>query len=374
MLLTSVVVALEYIVQYHSDAKVQADVVIGDFKASFVSKDAARKMYKNEQVKRVVKNSIKHLVYERPTWGIGQGDLSPVKDDVKGTQSNPPSWGIDRIDSRSGLDNKYVYPSVAGEGTTAYIVDTGINVSHDDFEGRATFGSDFTGEGLFDGNGHGSHVAGTIGGKTYGVAKKVNLVAVRVLNSQGSGEDEGIIKGLEWVVNDAKAKNTKATINMSIGGEPSQVLDDAVNAVVAQGIVVVVAAGNENGDACLSSPASAKDAITVGATDKNDRRASFSNYGTCVDVNGPGVAITSAWKGSNSIFKTISGTSMATPHVAGVANLYLALGVQNVTEAILENATPNAIKGLGNGTPNLLVYNELANSPQQDKTSGLFDY
>ena len=340
-MLFSTVVALEYIVQYHPDVEVDADVTIGDFKVSFVTQEKARKMFKNESVKRIVKNTLKHVFIEEET------------------QATPSSWGIDRIDSRTGLDKKYVYPASAGEGTTAYIIDTGINVEHEDFEGRATFGFDATGQGLSDGHGHGTHVAGTVAGKAYGVAKKANLVAVRVLNSQGSGDDEGIIKGLEFVVKDSKAKKTKATINMSIGGEQTDLLDDAVNAVVAQGVVVVVAAGNESGDACNSSPAAAWSAITVGATDRTDRAASFTNYGKCVDISGPGVGITSAWKGGSTATRTISGTSMASPHVCGVANLYLGLGVANVTATMLANASADKIKGLKSSTPNLLVFNAL---------------
>ena len=338
-MLFTIALALEYIVQFHPDAQVKPDVTIGDFKVSFCDRETAEKMYKDSTVKRITKNYLKHIVVEEEI------------------QSAPSSWGIDRIDSRNGLDEQYVYPVSAGKGTTAYILDTGIDIEHEDFEGRATFGFDATGRGFEDGHGHGTHVAGTVAGKTHGVAKKAKLVAVRVLNEYGSGNDAGIIRGLEFVVRDSKAKKTKATINMSIGGYQTNLLDDAVNAVSAQGVVVVVAAGNERGSACKSSPAAAWSAITVAATDKTDQAAAFTNFGKCVDISAPGVGITSAWPGNST--KISSGTSMSSPHVCGVANLYLGLGVANVTAAMLANASIDKIKGLKPSTPNSLVYNSL---------------
>ena len=283
MLITAVI-ASDYIVKYTVDSTAIPDVQIGDFKVSFVSKMEAMRLYKNRNVEKIYRNTIKHVAEVQ----------------------SMPTWGIDRIDDL-GLDKLYNYPSSAGEGTTAYIVDTGINTNHTDFGNRATFGFDATNEGFFDGHGHGSHVAGTVSGLLYGVAKKAEVVAVKVLGTDGYGDDAGIIKGLEFVVADAKLRRTKATINMSIGGELSQVLDDAVNAVVKQGIVVIVAAGNENQNACNSSPAAAKEAITVGATDSRDRKAGFSNWGPCVDINGPGVNIKSVWKGTTTGTNTISG-------------------------------------------------------------------
>eukprot|EP00835_Amoeboradix_gromovi_P004661 NODE_376_length_9826_cov_0.285288.p2 type:complete len:303 gc:universal NODE_376_length_9826_cov_0.285288:7228-8136(+) len=298
MIFTNLVAATlnDYIVQYQANSDVEADIVIGDFKASLlkITDQEALKMHKSEGVKSVEKDSLFHTL---------------------DTQESPISWGLDRIDSRSGLDSKYVYPTTGGAGVTVYVIDTGINVAHDDFEGRATFGYDATGEGKFDGNGHGSHVAGTIGGKEYGVAKKVDLVAVKVLTSGGSGTNAGVLKGIQWAYNDSKKKSGKTVGNMSLGGGYSKALNDAIAAAVKNGLVMVVAAGNDGDDSCKLSPASAPDAITVAAVDRTDTLAYFSSWGSCVDIAAPGVDITSVWKGSSDATKTISGTSMASPHV-----------------------------------------------------------
>jgi subtilisin family serine protease len=231
----------------------------------------------------------------------------------------PATWGIDRIDQTTlPVDNTYNY-SQSGAGVTAYIVDTGILPSHSEFAGRVRSGYTAITDGLgtVDCNGHGTHVSGTVAGTTYGVAKDASLVAVRVLDCAGSGTNTGVIAGINWATTDHASG--PAVLNMSLGGGFSQALNDAVAAAVADGITVVVASGNSNADACASSPASAPTAITVNATDSADARATFSNYGSCTDIYAPGVSITSSWYNSNTATNTISGTSMASPHVAGAA-------------------------------------------------------
>jgi subtilisin family serine protease len=242
------------------------------------------------------------------------------------TQS-PVTWGLDRIDQRNRpLSNSFTY-TATGSGVTAYIIDTGIRYSHNDFGGRAVFGYDALGGNGSDCNGHGTHVAGTVGGATYGVAKAVRLVAVRVLNCSGSGTTSGVIAGVNWVTGNHTA-GTPAVANMSLGGGASSALDTAVRNSIADGVSYAVAAGNGNvlgqaQNACNYSPARVAEAMTIGATDSSDRKASWSNYGSCVDWFAPGVSITSAWYNSNTATRTISGTSMATPHTAGVAAQYL---------------------------------------------------
>jgi subtilisin family serine protease len=274
------------------------------------------------------------------------------------TQTPAPSWGLDRIDAITGTNGSYTYPNTGG-GVTAYILDTGINPTHDDFTGRILQGRDFIdGDNVpTDCHGHGTHVSGTVGGTTYGVAKAVKLVAVRVLNCAGSGSTSGVIAGVDWVTANAIKP---AVANMSLGGGAWAALDDAVTGAIASGVTFAVAAGNSNADACNYSPSATPNAITVGSTTIADMKSSFSNYGPCVDVNAPGSSITSAWIGSNSATNTISGTSMASPHVAGAAALVLgnnsALTPAQVRDALVNGATNNVIGGLGNGTPNKLLY------------------
>jgi subtilisin family serine protease len=277
---------------------------------------------------------------------------------IDATQS-PATWGLDRIDQRSlPLNNAYVY-SATGAGVTAYIIDTGILVSHTQFGGRASVGYDAIGDGRngIDCNGHGTHVAGTVGGSTYGVAKDVTLKAVRVLNCSGSGTTSGVIAGVNWVTANAQKP---AVANMSLGGGVSSSLDTAVANSINKGVTYAIAAGNSNRNACNYSPARVAAAITVGATTSADARASYSNYGSCLDIFAPGSSITSAWYTSATATNTISGTSMATPHVAGVAALYLQRNPSatpaQVANAIITNSTANVVTSAGSKSPNRLLY------------------
>jgi len=276
---------------------------------------------------------------------------------IAGTQTNPPSWGLDRIDQRyRPLDNSYTYPTTAGN-VTAYIIDTGIRTTHNDFGGRARAGYDAFGGTSADCNGHGTHVAGTVGGSTYGVAKGVRLVAVRVLDCSGSGTTAGVIAGVNWVTGNAVKP---AVANMSLGGPASTTLDRAVSTSIASGITYAVAAGNSTANACNSSPARVGSALTVGATTSTDARAYYSNYGTCLDIFAPGSSITAPWYNSNSATRTISGTSMAAPHVAGAAALVLgrfpAYPPSQVGSYLTTNATAGVVTSPGGGSPNRLLF------------------
>lgn len=273
------------------------------------------------------------------------------------TQSNP-DWGLDRIDQKNlPLDSAYSYLQT-GSGTTAYIVDTGILSTHQQFSGRVLSGytaiSD--GNGTSDCHGHGTHVAGTVGGSTYGVAKNVSLVPIRILGCDGSGASSNVIAGLDWILKNGKKP---AVVNMSLGGEANASLDSAVENLFNNGYVMVVAAGNSNTDACSSSPARVSKAITVAATDSTDTRASYSNYGSCVDIFAPGSQINSSWIGSNTATKVLNGTSMATPHVAGVVAEMLqstpTATPQTISTNLLNQASSNVVKN-PSGSPNRLLY------------------
>ncbi|KAJ5512258.1 Peptidase S8/S53 subtilisin/kexin/sedolisin [Penicillium fimorum] len=307
---------------------------------------------------------------------------SEVRTMTDGTVENNAPWGLARISHRESLSfgnfNKYLYAEEGGEGVDAYVIDTGTNVEHVDFEGRANWGQTIPqGDADEDGNGHGTHCSGTIAGKKFGVAKKANVYAVKVLRSNGSGTMSDVVKGVEWAA-EAHIKKSKkgdkkfkgSVANMSLGGGSSRTLDLAVNAAVDAGIHFAVAAGNDNADACNYSPAAAEKAITVGASTLADERAYFSNYGKCTDIFAPGLNILSTWVGSKHATNTISGTSMASPHIAGLLAYYVSLApakdsayaVADVTPkqlkaALISIATEGALTDMPSDTPNLLAWN-----------------
>jgi subtilisin family serine protease len=273
------------------------------------------------------------------------------------TQSNPPSFGLDRVDQRDlPLDRAFTAPSTASN-VNAYIIDSGIRVTHRDFGGRATFAFNAVGDGInTDCNGHGTHVAGTVGGSSFGLAKGVRLFAVKVVDCNGGGDAASVVNGINFVTRNAIKP---AVANMSLGGGASATIDRAVNASIASGVTYAVAAGNENQNACNVSPARVPAAITVGATDQSDQRASFSNFGSCVDIFAPGVNIRSDFATSNNATQVLSGTSMATPHVTGAAALVLAgnpnLTPQQVRNSLVNNATTNVVTDPA-GSPNRLLF------------------
>ena len=294
---------------------------------------------------------------------------------VSDSQPSPPSYGIDRIDQRNlPLSGSYTYSS-QGSGVTAYIIDTGIRATHADFGGRVQPGVN-TVDGspsTEDCNGHGTHVAGTVGGATYGVAKNVSLVAVRVFACANSTTTAAIIAGVDWVTANHTA-GTPAVANMSLGGGASAALDTAVQRMINDGVVTAVAAGNDSNNGCNGSPARVANAVVVGATDSGDNQASFSSFGTCVDVHAPGVNIVSAGIASDTASATLSGTSMATPHVTGAAARLLSnsptASGQTIHDRIVSTATPGVVKGIATtctflqnllgtcdkGTPNRLLW------------------
>jgi subtilisin family serine protease len=274
------------------------------------------------------------------------------------TQTNPP-WGLDRIGQRDlPLNRTYSY-TTTGSGVNAYIIDTGIRTTHTQFGGRASVGFDAVGDGQNgnDCNGHGTHVSGTVGGSTFGVAKAVRLFAVRVLSCSGSGSNAGVIAGVDWVTAN---RIRPAVANMSLGGGASAALDTAVRNSIAAGVTYAIAAGNSNANAANSSPARVAEAITVGATTMTDARSSFSNFGSVVDIFAPGSAILSAWRTSDTATNTISGTSMATPHVAGVAARFLqsnpTASPAAVRNELVAQATLNHLSGIPTGTANRLLF------------------
>ncbi|WP_405014971.1 S8 family peptidase [Kitasatospora sp. NBC_01539] len=279
---------------------------------------------------------------------------------LDGAQSAPPSWGLDRIDQkRPPLTDRFDYPDTAGRGVTAYIVDTGVRISHEDFGGRASYGFDAVdGDGVADdGNGHGTHVAATVAGTTYGVAKQALVVAVRVLDDWGSGTVEGVVAGIDWVTGHAVRP---AVVNLSLGSDPDDVLDTAVRNSIATGLTYTVAAGNQGADASEHSPARVPTAITVGSAESDDSVSSFSNHGPLVDLFAPGSDITSAGIIYDEDYTTMSGTSMASPHAAGAAALYLAdhrtATPAQVAAALNASATAGSLSNLVGNSPDRLLY------------------
>ncbi|MEV4710157.1 S8 family peptidase [Micromonospora sp. NPDC049374] len=275
---------------------------------------------------------------------------------IQATQTNA-TWGLDRIDQRNRpLSTTYTYPNTASN-VRAYIIDTGIRTSHNQFGGRATWGTNTVDSNNTDCNGHGTHVAGTVGGSTHGVAKGVRLVAVKVLNCSGGGTTTSVVNGVNWVTANAVKP---AVANMSLGGGASSSIDNAVRNSIASGVSYAVAAGNSNANACNYSPARTSTAITVGSTTSTDARSSFSNYGSCVHIFAPGSSITSTWHTSNTATNTISGTSMASPHVAGAAALVLGANPSyspaQVKSYLVNNATTGVVTSPGSGSPNRLLF------------------
>ncbi|MFJ5308892.1 S8 family peptidase [Streptomyces sp. NPDC088350] len=274
------------------------------------------------------------------------------------TQSSAP-WGLDRVDQAAlPLSGTYTYPDSAGSGVTVYVIDTGVRITHTQISGRASYGYDAV-DGdttASDGNGHGTHVATTIAGSTYGVAKKANIVAVRVLDNSGSGTTAGVIAGIDWVISH---HTTPAVANMSLGGSASASLDTAVANSISSGVTYAVAAGNSSANASSYSPARVSTAITVGATTSADAKASYSNYGSVLDIFAPGSSILAGYNTSDTATATLSGTSMATPHVAGAAAVYLSGHTSStpaqVATALVNGATSGVVTSAGTGSPNKLL-------------------
>ncbi|WP_117211882.1 S8 family serine peptidase [Allorhizocola rhizosphaerae] len=288
---------------------------------------------------------------------------------IQDTQTPTPSWGLDRIDQNDlPLNNSYTYPNTASN-VKIYVIDTGIRITHTDFGGRATWGHNAVDSNNTDCHGHGTHVAGTAGGTSYGVAKAAALVAVKVLNCQGSGTTAQVVAGINWVTSDHQA-GVAAVANMSLGGGVDTAIDNAVSNSISDGVTYAIAAGNSNANACNFSPARVPAAITLGASERTDARASYSNFGTCLDLFAPGSGITSAWATGDSATNTISGTSMASPHAAGAAALILSANPgwtpQQVRDAMVASATPGKITNPGSGSPNLLLKVGAAQPPTQD--------
>ncbi|KAI9099894.1 peptidase S8/S53 domain-containing protein [Phlyctochytrium arcticum] len=301
-----------------------------------------------------------------PTANLSASFISAISGNDTQLQRNPP-WGLDRISHREpGFLGVYPYPPNGGVGIDIYVVDTGCNTNHQDFGGRARFGASFSPNGNDDGNGHGTHVAGTAAGTIYGVAKGANIIAVKVLDNDGQALISQVIKGVEWVLQQIRARPTRrAVINMSLGGGgKSALLNNVISQAVQLDVPVAAAAGNNNTDACLTSPGDSEFVLTVGASDENDRRATFSNWGRCVKIMAPGTNITSTWITSNTATRIAQGTSMASPHVAGLMALVLSTypnaTASDVYNILLDVASTDVLdKSTLQGGADRLLYNGL---------------
>ena len=327
--------------------------------------------FTDEIIKIISQDPIIKFVEQETTVKISNSSL----------QEEAP-WGLHRVSHREkpkyGQDLEYLYEDAAGKGVTSYVLDTGIDTEHEDFEGRAEWGAVIpANDEASDLNGHGTHCAGIIGSKHFGVAKNTKIVAVKVLRSNGEGTVSDVIKGIEYVtkehIESSKKKNKEfkgSTANLSLGSSKSLAMEMAVNAAVDSGVHFAIAAGNEDEDACLSSPAGAEKSITVGASTFSDDRAFFSNWGTCVDVFAPGINIMSTYIGSRNATLSLSGTSMASPHVAGILSYFLSLqpapdseffndapSPQELKEKVLKFSTQGVLGDIGDDTPNKLIYN-----------------
>lgn len=365
-----------YIVVYRNKGAEVAhggdEVDVDDEAGKVVRKYKARV---NETWRHAVKGLVVEMSAEDAEALSADPGVALVEEDaimsVNATQTGA-TWGLDRIDQASlPLNGSYGY-NAEGAGVTAYIIDTGIRASHVEFEGRASVGADFTAgtQNGADCHGHGTHVAGTLGGKTYGVAKRASLVAVRVFGCDGTGPVSGIIAGVDWVTANRKLP---AVANMSLGGSTSTALDSAVANSIAAGVTYVVSAGNANANACNYSPSRVTGAVTVGATTSSDVRANYSNWGSCLDLFAPGSSVVSAWASSDGATTTLSGTSMAAPHAAGVAALYLSaepgLTPQQVASRLVTDSTPNKVGSRGSNSPNRLLFSGKVPVAVSDRTA-----
>jgi len=321
--------------------------IASTYNATFLS--AVTVNLSDEDLEKVKKRYGKNIEYVEPDgYGFSAG-----------TQQSAPSWGLARVGKWSpGGGNSYQYPDASGAGVDVYVLDTGLMFSHSSFEGRAKFIQNYVpGSGNNDVVGHGTHVAGTIGSSIYGVAKKANIYGLKVLGDNNRGDYSGMISAIQYVV--GKAKPGKTVINMSIYGQRSQAMNDALASARKAGVVVAVCAGNDSKDACGYSPADSPHAITVGATDNNDNIASFSNFGRCVDVYGPGVSITSLSNQGNDGPRNMQGTSMATPHVAGVAALYMSMKSYTDADSVVKDIlgwSHRCVRGASQGSGLGLIY------------------
>ncbi|KAH8592218.1 subtilisin-like serine protease-like protein PR1A [Bisporella sp. PMI_857] len=324
-----------------ADGGLSATYAIGDFKGYALKADAAtiKEIADSPEVAYVELDGKVYASY------IKEEDLLPsdIGKRALTSQTGGP-WGLGRVSHTSLVTTPYIYDTTAGSTSTVYVVDTGVYTAHSQFGGRATWGANFvSGSANTDENGHGTHCAGTIAGSTYGVAKSARIVGVKVLDASGSGTNSGVISGIQWVATNA---GSNSVLSMSLGGSYSAALNTAVRSTISAGVTIVVAAGNSNANAANYSPASEPLAITVGATTSADARASFSNYGTLIDVFAPGVSVLSAWIGSTTATNTISGTSMATPHVAGLAAYLITLEGLSTPAAVQARIKALSTKGI----------------------------